>query len=413
MAKTSKTVSLSTKKTAEADAISIATDTVDDELQDLNPEERDILRALTELEGSQDARWQIYRKPPLKQDQREGFLSALSSSELTMEEIQQRFGRGKYLIRGFQSTGRFLKQTTVEIAADPDKPPESKQQSTTSDTRDLLAILQDRDDKRSERTHQIMSLTIPAAITGLTTIIAALMNKPQAQSNGMKDTVELAGALKSLMTPQDGGMSTAEMMFKAMDFASKHAGKGEGGSGWMDIVREGMNTIAPLLEAKMATPQPALLPRPQQLATTTPQVQQPVKQIEDNKVNPLSAMKLLSWARDTLGYLTMKAAQDADASLYADWVIDNVPPGVDFTQFAKYLQDESWWTVLQQFQPAVTPHQEWFAEFRTLLIEVYEAKFGKLEGNENDRARTDTAGSTNTAVDDTGSGGTNKTGSDQ
>ncbi len=354
----------------------------DEELEGLSGEELDILRALTELEGGQDAKWQIYRKPPLKQGQREGFLTALSSAELSMEEIQHRFGSGKYAIRGFKSNGRFLKQTTVEVATDIDKPDNKASASSNSDTRDVLAIIQEREEKRAERSRELMALTIPAAITGVVSIITAVLSRQQQKTNGIEDMVQLSAALKGLMPPAENALSTADMMFKAMDFATKHAGKGDN-SPWVDLAKEAMGTITPLLESRMAQPmQQELLPR----QPLQPQLTSNVNNQEQPAMQPFNVMKMMGWARDTLGYLAVKAQQNRDAGLYADWLLDNVPPDVDIKEFAKYIRQESWWTVLQQFQPAVKPYEGWFSEFRLALMEAYADQFETTEGNSDEQS---------------------------
>ena len=349
---------------------------------ELNSEEQDAIAALMDIEGGAEARWQIHRIAMIGIDKRPGFVSELTSGELRLSEIQKRFGAGKYRIKGLRSDGTYLKSITVEVADDP--PTKSVIASGGNETRDVLTIMQEREDRRAERSRELMLAVVPGAITAVAGIFTAMMSRQQPQQNILSDLA----TLKTVLGPPPQVDSPMDSMIKLMELGRKFGGGGDKESTWLDVVKEAVATAGPMLMDKLggaplqgaspggaapstaiqSAPQNPYLPAPGAVAVPTAQ---PQAQGDDVK-NPL---KLMNWARESLTYLSKKASANADASLYADWLVDNVPEGVDVLEFAKYLAHPDWWTYVQQFCPAVTPYHGWFTEFRDILIDVLEEKF--------------------------------------
>ena len=353
---------------------------VDDveELEDLSPEEQDVLAALTDLEGSQDARWQVFREAP-GNGKPEGYLDTLSTPEIRMDEIKRRFGRGRYKVKGLRADGTYLKQLRFNIALDPEVASATAQPSGT-DIRDVLTIMQenervraDRDEKRSDRTRELMLTVIPGAMTMFGGIVTAIITRqPPPQQNVLSDLA----TIKAIMGPPAPPHSPIDDMVKLMDLGRKFGAGGDKDSTWLDVVKEAIATAGPALLEKLqgAAPSTGQAPTPAALPAPIPPTPgaAPIPSAGHDVKNP---MLLMNWAREKLAYLTTKAAKNAEPDLYADWLVDEVPPGVDILEFAKYLAHPEWWTYLQQFSPPVAPYQGWFAQFRDYLIETLEEKF--------------------------------------
>lgn len=355
---------------------------------DLTSEERDALEALSELEGAADARWQIHRLKVFGDDKAPGYLGEMTSAELRLSEIQRRWGKGKYRLKGLRSNGTYIKSTTVEVADDLPQKSVPAMTPAADSVKDFMAMVQEREERRAERNRELMLAVVPGAIAGLTGIVTAMMNRPQAQNNVLQDLA----TLKAVIGPQPERDSPTELMVKMLELGRKYGEKGGGGDSWIDVVKEAVQAAGPLLVEKLGhSPAPTPQHTPAQLSAPQPQPQpQPAPQGEPVK-NPLT---LLNWAREKLAYLTQKASKNLDASLYADWLVNEVPDGVDILEFAKYLAHPDWWTYLQQFSPGVAPYQGWFAEFRDVLIDVLEEKFAVelIQRDESELASDNEAG---------------------
>jgi hypothetical protein len=333
-------------------------DDPDDE--EFTQEEKDVLAALAELEGGADAKWQVTRLAPTTDPVNKpiGYCDDLASSELSLKEVQRRFGRGKYRIRGFRSGGGFLASKTVTIATDPPKEIVA-QSSQTGDVLTMLEHMNEREEKRAERRRELMMLTVPAAIAALPGIFSALFGNRQAT-----DPVQLLSGLKNLMPAAPAAPDHSEFVFKMFDRLADIKDPGAKDEGIFGIVKEAIRELAPLAVEKLRAPS----------AQSGPTVPQLTQQSEGHpsSTGDNSMLALLSWAKQTLQMLSVDAARNTDPSLCADWVLAHLPAGVDITQFVKYLHAENWWTTLQQFYPGVTPYQGWFHQFRDDLLSAYE-----------------------------------------
>lgn len=342
-------------------AIEVPATSIDDDGDDeLSAEEQDVFAALSEMEGAADAKWTVFRVAPSNKPI--GYCDTLSSSELTLDELRRRFGAGKYRVRGMRSTGGYLAHRTITIATD--APKEIAAPALSSESSLIEKFLADQNE-RAEKRRELLLIALPAAITALPAIIQAF--GPRRDSN----PVELLAGLKSLMPDPKPAPDMTETFLKIMEFARNSMGDKSDDS-WLGLAKDAANNLIPLLTGKLSgEPAPAVAPA--RIASPA-QVTQTIEPEPQN----VSMLKLVPWARETLAYLVKKAAASADSSLYADFVLDNVPPGVDVTTFAQYLNHPDWWMYLQQFQPSVAPYQGWFAQFRDDLIASYEEQYGAL-----------------------------------
>lgn len=354
-------------KSVEVDVV----ETPDDD-DPMTPEESDILIALGELEGASDAKWKLHRIAPLFDGKSAGYCDSFSSSELDMGQIRDRFGRGSYRLIGHTSKGQYIKTVTFSIATDASKPAAPAPINTGGD---VLAILAQRDAAAAAKRSEMMSLIIPAAISTLPAILAAL--KPASAP----DPLTMIAALKTLQPEQP---KAPDMMPLITALLAK-AGDGGSETNWMDLVKEAVQQL-PGVMAQMKSAQPA---QPQRVQVTSQassfnpngqQISAPVAFVpeetaqsqEGDDVNIAKLLRLKSWAQKTLQDLSVKAAKNADPVLYADHTLDNIPDDVDIAEFVKYLSEPAWWDYLKQFEPAVTPYQGWFAEFRDAVIDIIE-----------------------------------------
>jgi hypothetical protein len=82
----------------------------------------------------------------------------------------------------------------------------------------------------------------------------------------------------------------------------------------------------------------------------------------------------LNWLRQTLAQLLHQAGKQANPRLYAEVVLDNLPPFVTEKDLLERLAADNWWSQLQQVDGRVTAHAEWFQKFRDRAVRLLRHK---------------------------------------
>jgi hypothetical protein len=327
----------------------------DDELDDLPLEAQDVIKALAELDGASDAKFKVWRIEPVPEGKVKGFCGTLNGSQFTMENVQKKYGKGTYRIIAHRSDGQYIKggSKVLDIASDPPELTPAPQE-IKSDKSEVIAMIESmnrREQSAAERNRELLLAAIPT----IPAILAALFG-----NRSQSDPLQMIAALKTL-APQQPDMSG--LVGKLIEIA---AGKSDGGAetNWMDLVKEAIAQVGPMLGGKLLQPTAAPLIQSQQVpqAQITAQPPQPE--------NPMLA--LIAWLKRTLSMLLDKAQRMKDPSLYADVVLDDVPDGVEVSQFVQYLNAENWWDTLVKFDLRVAPYRVWFSQFREDLLAAYE-----------------------------------------
>lgn len=348
--------------------IEVSNDVVDEDqsFDDLTDVEQDIVTAISALEGSESARWEVERVEPVPRGKLAGYCDTFTSSEITRDLIKNSFGAGLYKVKGFRANGTYLKQFRVKVATDPKETQPAAATSNNSPT-NFLEMMQLMDERRTKARNELLTIMAPV----IAAAIPALFNKGSS-GNSVQDAVALAAGLKQLNGDGNNQTQMMDLMFKAMEFA-KDSASGKGSDSWVDIAKDAVSNLSPLIANRFGG-QPAApavsvaQPQIQQLAAP---VVQTAQALQPKEGEPVGVMALLPWARQTLAYLAEKAKANKDAGLYADWLLDNGPPGVDLAPFIQYLAAPNWWDVLQQFSPGVAPYEGWFGSLRVYVIEAW------------------------------------------
>lgn len=349
------------------------------ELEDLTGDEQDIVAAIGELEGGEDARWQVTRIAPVPQGKSGGYCETFASNEISKEMIRKTCGKGRYRVRGLRPNGTFLKQFTVEVANDLPLDAVIAQAPANASPTNFMEMMQLMDERRSKARNELLAICAPIIAAAIPSLFGN-----RNQGNSVQDAVTLAASLKQLNGDGNSNMQMMELMFKAMEFAKDSGGKG-GGDSWIDIAKEAVGAVGPMLANKFGPTAPLQSVSQTQLSAPSADVflrtqsgarldaPQPVAQLQPppQENADMGLLNLLPWAKQTLAYLTEKAKANKDAGLYADWLLDNGPPNTDLTPFIQYLAAANWWGVLQQFSPGVAPYEGWFSELRVCVIEAW------------------------------------------
>lgn len=315
-------------------------------------DDADLIRALREIEGADDVRWNVTRVMPIASA---GFCCTLNSAELTLEYLSDELGPGKYRVRGFTSGGRFAGGRTVTIAA----PPKGKEKKTGDAPGDLLGAL--REERRAEREESNERWLRLATVLGplLGPVLANLFKAGPSLT-------DMTAALANIKQLQPESKSEMDTLLKGIELAAKFSENKGGETTMLDILREGIHSVKPMIErmlpsAGAASAPPALLgpnPPPNVSTGTMPQG------------DPM--LQLIPWLRGSLRSLIEQARKDKEPALYAEVTLDNLPEGLPLTMLRDLIAREDWWLVLQQFDSGVTAYEGWFKRFREEALAMIE-----------------------------------------
>jgi hypothetical protein len=332
----------------------------DDEVMD----DADEIRALSELDGSGDVKWNVHRTMPAAGA---GWVGVLSTSELSLERIAQEFGVGKYRVKGSRPNGTIAGQRTVTIA----QVPKSLQAlpvvapAAAGGISEYISLMEAKEKERSSSMREWALILSPI----LAPIAANLFGSKGPTLNELTQTLM---NMKALNGGSESSLTKIEELAKLVEVVQGIGGDGGKGSTWADIARDGVKALGdalpmlasripgmappPMAAAPAALPSPSQPPRPAQAAKPT---EQP----------PM--LQLLGWLKEQLSALAHQASLNKDPELYAEVVLDNLP-SVDPKMLRDVLAKPDWWATLVQFSPNVQPYPQWFAECREALLKGLE-----------------------------------------
>jgi hypothetical protein len=342
---------------------------VDEDAQD--PDE---LRALAELNAGSDVKWSIHRVSDMG-GKRPGYCGALTTAELTLDRIATEWGIGKYKVRGTRSNGQFAGQSTITIAEAP-KGTETKTAALApgaapTSMQDYIALMEAKDLQRSQSMREWAAILAPLAA-------AIIPNMFGQKVPTLQDLTATLVNMKALNGGSESSLSKIEELAKLVEVVQGIGGDGGKGSGWADIVRDGIKTVGDVLPAlaaripgmmgPLAAPNVAA-PMPQ-----NPRVLSQKPPVDSAKpADPM--LQLLGWLKEQLSALAHQASLNKDPNLYADVVLDNLPQ-IDPAMLRDMLAKPDWWATLVQFSPNVQPYPQWFAECREALLKGLEEIIG-------------------------------------
>lgn len=307
--------------------------------------EDDVIRALTELDGADEVRWQVHRVSASNP----GFCEPeLSTAELSLHRIATSHGPGRYRVKGIKQDGTYFKSARITIAeplksfipisapTQPDSLMLAQMQQTTAI---VTAALARPEPPRSEIPWAAIVASLPLMLTA------------------MKDLFKNTSA--------DDAM---EKLVKQLALVEKLRGADkETGSNWTDIIRDGLQTLPSLLAGRVPQTAPAntsVHVRAVSIGGATLALETP------EAVEPTVEMLGETWLRQRLIDLCQNAQQNKSAELRADLFMDDLPSYIPEAIVLQILQDEKWFEKLSAFEPMVVSYSGWFEEFRDSLLDT-------------------------------------------
>ena len=91
----------------------------------------------------------------------------------------------------------------------------------------------------------------------------------------------------------------------------------------------------------------------------------------------MNLLAQLQWLRGTLGQLLIQAQKKSNPRLYAEVVLDNLPPEITEASLFERLSKDDWLQQLSQLEAQVAQHAEWLGKFRDHLLKALRRKARK------------------------------------
>lgn len=364
-------------------------ETDEDEVEALDVlEEGQLSRAMEEVRQVEGAKAEVYRVLPAE---RQGHCRVYAVSVFSHERVAADYGPGKYRVR-FKGPGdKYIRGGGTFDIAEGLNPPVAP---ATSGVQDLLALIKsERDAEKAEREKKSgamlewAKLLVPAlgpAIIGLFTGVS--------KGPSIRDLVATMKDMKDLQAPQADLESQFTKVVSILQGAKELVGDDGGkatGSTWVDLLRDAFQSpaasalvgalagrAAPMVQAPLPLSSPAAVQRQSSPAIAPPgsvlnSVCAPNTAPESS--SPI-VLEQLQWLRGTVGQLLVQAARNANPRLYAEVVLDNLPPSISPADLLQRLSAENWLAQLQGFDGQVAQHAEWFTRFRTCALKSLERK---------------------------------------
>jgi hypothetical protein len=352
----------------------------DDEIAEIDAMEDGALsRAIEEVRNTEGASAEVHRIMP---PDRAGFCRRYAMSVFSQERIAADYGAGKYRVK-FKGPGdKYIRGGgTISIAEGLNTAPPTAATGMT----DVLALFKaerDRDKeeraKADERWFKWATLLVPVLGPKLVELIGGGSKGPSIRDlvATMKDMKDLQAPATNLTTQFSEVMNILQ---GAKDLVGDDGG-GKTGSTWVDLLRDVMNgpamgAIASAIPGLASAPRLSLPGSPVAPVSAAPPA--PAGNSESAPATAASCspqkadmLEQLNWLRLTLAQMLIQAQKQGNPRLYAEVVLDNLPPFITPQDLLKRLSAESWWTQLQQVDQRLAAHEAWFVRFRNVAVKL-------------------------------------------
>lgn len=351
------------------------------------PEETGEEDALAELRGlgaGGDHKYTVSRVSS-EPGKKAGYCKTYAVGDLSLDTIREEFGGGKYRIRVTDPQGKYVTMTTVDIVdlpkpAQPAAAPAVAPGADLSGIAALLAAVKPNAPTGDGGLAQIMTVMM-AQQKATTDMIIALMNKPAPTGPSLTDLLALIKAEKGEKT------DPVALLLQGLELGKSIAGGG-GETGMLDVAKQGLELITPLVQQRMETPAPAAPARrlaappapaapPPVAATATDQPVQPAPEGANVKV-----IQQLQWLKAQLNVLVHHAVRGKTPALYAEVMLDNLPPFVTVEDIHQHIGADDALDNLAKIDARVLDHREWFEDFREAVVEFLSPEEDEQDGDD-------------------------------
>lgn len=309
---------------------------------------------LASLQGATSSRITVYR---VVKNQPQSYVFECDPASFSLDDLRDKYNGGEFRLY-VSKDGRLFKN--MRVVVEPKQMPHGDHMAPGSTgMADVLAVMRDGFSAQAAALREAMAAARPAPSPFSMMDVPAIITA-------------IAGAVTALrpaappVAPAESTSKAIDMFMQGLQLARElreDAPAGDNSIGGMlrDVLKSPI-VAAAVQSAVQQTPQQPRLPNPHPNAPI-PQPAVSHAKPSEPQPTPQPEKQVLAYY---LGFLVGKAKAGADASLYAELVLDNVPDAqlTPMLQRGDALIDD-----LIAIHPPVAEHREWFV---TLLNEVNE-----------------------------------------
>ncbi len=354
-------------------------------------EEGQLSRAIEEVRNTEGAYAEVHRILP---PEKEGFCRKYPVSIFSHERIATDYGPGKYRVR-FKGPGdKYIKGGGTFAIAESLTAATAGGMTGVDQVLALFKAERERDKEEAARKKgewlEWAKLLAPLVAPKILDLLGGGSKAPS-----LRDMVATMKDMKDLQAPQADLTAQFSQVIGILEGAKSLVGDDGGnkvGSTWVDLLRDFMASPAmgalasaiPIMgRAPNGLPSGSLIAtqsRNPPVAATPPLAAGPTDGAP-GAVAPGSPDMLaqLNWLRGTLAQLLVQVHKQANPRLYAEVVLDNLPPFITAKELLERLGSDTWWTQLQSIDARVAPHAEWFQKFRDYAVKSLRRRERKAE----------------------------------
>jgi len=317
-----------------------------------------------------------------------GYCAKYSAAELSLDVIRDSFGPGKYQIIGRDSQSRYVGSKTVQIIESARPAQTHAAQPQVMTPADMLLAMQ----QQTQALVQALKPTGPDPI--LIELVRGMAARPVPVAPPGPTIMEMLALMKEMRPDNSSAKESIDLLMRGLELG-KELGGGGGDDSMMGLASKAMEMIPALAAAQPQQPTPnprPQLPRPQPAPgiTSHPEGVPAMNGPAPAKVAPVATPEgdpmftKLNWLRVQTRALLNQAARGKDPGLYAEVMLDNLPPYIGASEILERMKSPTAIDDLTTLVPEVANHRVWFESFRVAVVDF-------LEGNEDDDGDTDDA----------------------
>lgn len=318
-----------------------------------------------------------------------GYCATYGAGDLSLDAIRESFGGGKYRIRVTDAQGKYVNNRTVEIVELPKR-----------DVATAVAAAAIQPDMQgiASLISALRPTAPPAGDSSVAVLMPLLIAMMQNQSESLKailsanrgpSITELLALVQS--NKGEGGEGGAvSMLLKGLELGKELGG---GDTGMLDVAKEGLGVLSALIPQQTAQQAAPMLPRQQRPAmlpnhagdSATPATAQPAAvaaAAQPAGVQNVGMMQKINWLKQQVNALLVQAQRGKSAELYAEVMLDNLPPFIKPGELLERLQQPDAVQQLALLDARVSQHEDWFEEFRQQAIDFLTGEGGEEEEDE-------------------------------
>lgn len=373
-------------------------ETDDEEVQAIDEmEDGALFRAMDDIRQVEGAKAEVYRVAPADKI---GHCRTYPVSVFSLEKVTADYGPGQYRVK-FKGPGdKYIKGGgTIHIAEGVGA---GGAAPVSGGIQELLAFLKaEREREQAEREKgtarwiKWAELLAPLALPKILDIMTG------GGKSSMRDLVATMKDMRELQAPPTDLKAQFGDVINILQGARDLVGGGDEGKGtgatFVDLLRDfiqspAMGALAGAIPG-LTAPRPLPFPSNQAMVPPAPALAvQPAS--AGNSVsapggaspssNQPDMFQQLQWLRATLVQLLAQASKPgSNPRLYGEVVLDNLPPFITDAALLERLSKDDWFAQLQQLEPNVTAHAEWFQRFRDYAVKMLTKRVRKAQETAN------------------------------